>query len=73
MLPEEPPPRGPLENPPPDPPRAFAKEMVGIPTIDNTMNAAISFVIFKAGFLSFGFAHTMTYMGVSYQLSGKKT
>lgn len=56
MLPEEPPLRDPLENPPPDPPRAFAKEMVGMPTKDNTMNAAMSLVIFKAGFLSLEFA-----------------
>ena len=56
MLPEEPPLREPLENPPPDPPRAFAKEMVGMPTKDNTMNAAMSFVMFKASFLSIQFA-----------------
>jgi hypothetical protein len=68
MLPEEPPLRDPLEKPPPDPPRAFAKEMVGSPTIDNTMNAAMSFVVFKAGFLSLEFTITMACMGVSYQL-----
>jgi hypothetical protein len=53
MLPDDPPLRDPLENPPPDPPRALAKERVGIPTIDNTMNAAMNLVIVKASsFLS---------------------
>jgi hypothetical protein len=44
--------RDPLENPPPDPPRAFAKERVGTPIRDNTMVAAMSFVLFKASVLS---------------------
>ena len=44
--------RDPLEKPPPDPPRAFAKERVGTPIRDNTMVAAMSFVLFKARFLS---------------------
>ncbi len=56
MLPAEPPLRDPLEKPPPDPPRAFAKETVGIPTRDKTMHAEMNFVIFKAGFLSIEFA-----------------
>jgi hypothetical protein len=55
MLPEEPPLRDPLENPPPDPPRAFAREMVGMPTRDNTMNAAMSLVVFNTSFLSLEF------------------
>ena len=42
----------PLENPPPDPPRAFAKEMVGTPTKDNTRHAAINLVVFKRYVLS---------------------
>jgi hypothetical protein len=41
MLPE------PLEYPPPDPPLAFAKETVGTPMRENTMVAAMSFVVFK--------------------------
>lgn len=45
--------RDPLEYPPPDPPRAFAKERVGAPIRDNRMVAAMSFVLFKAvSFLS---------------------
>ncbi len=68
MLPEEPPLRDPLENPPPDPPRAFAKEMVGMPTNDNTMNAAMNLVIFKTGFLSLEFETPLRCIGVSYQL-----
>ncbi len=56
MLPDEPPLRDPLEKPPPDPPRAFAKETVGIPTRDNTMHAAMSFMLFKVGSLSIEFA-----------------
>lgn len=44
--------RDPLEKPPPDPPRAFAKERVGTPIRDNTMVAAMSFVLFKASVLS---------------------
>ena len=52
MLPEELPPRDPLENPPPDPPRAFAKEIVGTPTKDNTRHAAINLVVFKRYVLS---------------------
>jgi len=52
MLPDELPPRDPLEKPPPDPPRAFAKETVGIPTRDNTIIAAMNLVVFKAGSLS---------------------
>jgi hypothetical protein len=52
MLPEELLPREPLENPPPDPPRALAKEMVGRPTKDKTRHAAMSFVVFKLFILS---------------------
>lgn len=44
--------RDPLEYPPPDPPRAFAKERVGAPIRDNTMVAAMSCVLFKASVLS---------------------
>ena len=55
MLPEELPLREPLENPPPDPPRAFAKETVGTPTRVKIMDAAMSFVVFKTGFLSIEF------------------
>ena len=51
MLPDEPLLR-PLENPPPDPPRAFAKEIVGTPTRDNTRHAAINLVVFKRYVLS---------------------
>jgi hypothetical protein len=51
MLPE-PPLRAPLEKPPPDPPRAFAKEAVGAPMRDNTIHAAMSLVVFKTVFLS---------------------
>lgn len=47
MLPEEPPLRDPLENPPPDPPRAFAKDRVGTPTRAITRHAAMSLVVFK--------------------------
>lgn len=47
MLPEEPPLREPLENPPPDPPRALAKDKVGRPTRTHTRHAAMSFVVFK--------------------------
>jgi hypothetical protein len=49
MLPE------PLEYPPPDPPLAFAKEMVGTPTRENAMVAAMIFVVFKTCFLSMDF------------------
>jgi len=49
--------RDPLEYPPPDPPRAFAKERVGTPIRDNTMVAAISFVLFKVRFLSIDVAN----------------
>lgn len=52
MLPEEFPLREPLENPPPDPPRAFAKETVGTPIRDNTRHAAMTLVVFKLGILS---------------------
>jgi len=52
MLPEELPPRDPLENPPPDPPRAFANERVGTPTRANTRHAAMNFVVFKLDILS---------------------
>src|SRR5574340_48778 len=52
MLPDELPLRDPLENPPPDPPRAFAKDTVGTPTRDNARHAAMSLVVFKAGSLS---------------------
>lgn len=52
MLPEELLPREPLENPPPDPPRAFAKETVGTPIRDNTRHAAMTLVVFKLGILS---------------------
>jgi hypothetical protein len=51
MLPE-PPLREPLENPPPDPPRAFAKERVGTPMRQNTMNAAMILVVFNTRILS---------------------
>jgi hypothetical protein len=47
MLPDEPLLRDPLENPPPDPPRAFAKEIVGTPTNITTRHAARSLVVFK--------------------------
>jgi hypothetical protein len=50
MLPE------PLEYPPPDPPFAFAKEIVGTPTRENAIVAAMSFVVFKTCFLSMDFA-----------------
>lgn len=46
MLPDEPL-RDPLENPPPDPPRAFANEIVGAPTNSSTRPAAMSLVVFK--------------------------
>jgi hypothetical protein len=52
MLPDELLLRAPLENPPPDPPRAFAKEIVGTPTNINTRPAAISLVVFKLDILS---------------------
>ncbi|CAE6787657.1 conserved hypothetical protein [Nitrospira defluvii] len=52
MLPDELPPRDPLENPPPDPPRAFAKDKVGTPTRAHTRQAAISFVVFTLCILS---------------------
>jgi hypothetical protein len=62
MLPEAPLPPELLEYPRPDPPPlAFAKETVGTPIRDNTMNAAISFVVFKTSFLSIdvtGQSHT---------------
>lgn len=52
MLPEELPPREPLENPPPDPPRAFAKETAGTPIRENTRHAAMILVVFKLDILS---------------------
>jgi hypothetical protein len=51
MLPE-PPLRDPLENPPPDPPLAFAKETVGMPMSDSTIDKAISLVVVNTGVLS---------------------
>jgi len=51
MLPDELPPREPLENPPP-PPRAFAKEIVGTATNVSTRHAAMSLVVFKLDILS---------------------
>jgi hypothetical protein len=57
MLPE-PPPREPLENPPPDPPLAFAKETVGTPMRENTIHAAMNLVVFKTDFLSIDVAVT---------------
>jgi hypothetical protein len=44
--------REPLEYPPPDPPFALAKDMVGAMMRDSTMPAAISFFVFKTSFLS---------------------
>jgi hypothetical protein len=52
MLPEAPLLLEPLEYPPPDPPFALAKDTVGTPIRDNTMHVAMSFVVFKTGFLS---------------------
>jgi hypothetical protein len=52
MLPDELPLRDPLENPPPDPPRALAKDRLGTRTREHTMHAAINLVVFKTGFLS---------------------
>lgn len=48
----EPPLRDPLENPPPDPPLALAKERVGTPIKDNAMQAAMSLVVVVTGVLS---------------------
>jgi hypothetical protein len=42
------------EYPPPDPPRAFAKERVGTPIRDSMIVAAMSFVVVKTHFLSYG-------------------
>ena len=52
ILPEEAPLREPPEYPPPDPPRAFAKETVGTPIRDNTRHAAMTLVVFKLDILS---------------------
>jgi hypothetical protein len=49
---EEFPPRDPLEYPPPDPPRAFANERVGIPISAATIQTVMSFELFDMGFLS---------------------
>ncbi len=57
MLPEALLLRDPLEYPPPDPPLAFAKDRVGTPIRENTMVAAMSFVVFKTSFLSMDFAN----------------
>ena len=69
MLPE-PPPRDPLEKPPPDPPLAFAKEMAGTPMRDNAIHAAMNFVVFKTSFLSLDVGgHSLTrYHPTSYDL-----
>jgi hypothetical protein len=56
MLPEALLLRDPLEYPPPEPPLAFAKDRVGTPIRENTMVAAMSFVVFKTSFLSMDFA-----------------
>jgi len=56
MLPDELPPRDPLENPPPDPPRALAKERVGTPIRDTAITAAMSLVVVKTGSFSLGIA-----------------
>jgi hypothetical protein len=56
MLPEALLLRDPLEYPPPEPPLAFAKDRVGTPIRENTMVAAMSFVVFKTSFLSMVFA-----------------
>jgi hypothetical protein len=52
MLIEEFPPRDPLENPPPDPPLAFANERVGIPMSAATRQTVMSVERFNMGFLS---------------------
>jgi hypothetical protein len=56
MLPEPPLLLEPPEYPPPDPPFALAKETVGTPIRENTMHAAMSFVVFKISILSMDFA-----------------
>jgi hypothetical protein len=48
MLPEALLLRDPLEYPPPDPPRAFARETAGVPMRAATMHDAMTFVVFKS-------------------------
>lgn len=72
ILPDEPLLREPLEYPPPDPPLAFAKEMVGTPIRDNAMHAAMSLVVFKTGFLSIDVVVVQTRRGILAVMASRK-